>query len=92
MRHRLVFFAKLAVVAIIFFLVISIVDKNIEINALKKEKEKLEAEQQIYTLKVERLNSQLEEEVTEETIKRIAMEKLNLREAGDLIYSNDLPN
>ena len=40
MRHRLGFFAKLAFVAIIFFLVISIVDKNIEINSLKKEGEK----------------------------------------------------
>ena len=92
MRHRLGFFAKLAVAAIIFFLVISIVDKNIEINALKKEKEKLDQTQQTYLLKVEKLNSQLSEEVSEETIKRIAKEKLNLREAGDLIYSNDLPN
>ena len=41
---------------------------------------------------VEKLNSQLQEEVTEETIKRVAREKLNLRDPGELIYSNDLPN
>ena len=91
MRHRLGFFAKLAFVAIIFFLVISIVDKNIEINALKKEEAKLAEQRQAYTLKVERLNSQLEEEVSTETIKRIAREKLNLRDPDDLVYANDLP-
>ncbi len=92
MRHRLGFFAKLAFVAILFFLVISIVDKNIEINDLKKEEEKLLQERAVYTLKVERLESQLEEEVSEETIKRIAKEKLNLRNPDDLVFANDLPN
>ncbi len=92
MGHKLGFFAKLAFLAILFFLAISIVDKNIEINSLKKEEEKLAAQRQAYTLKVERLNAQLEEEVTEETIKRIAREKLNLRDPDDLVYANDLPN
>jgi len=90
--RRAGFFAKLALIAIIFFLAISIVDKNIEINQLKKEADKLESERRAYTLKVERLNSQLEEEVSEETIKRIAKEKLNLRDPNDLVYANDLPN
>ena len=90
--RRAGFFAKLALIAIVFFLAISIVDKNIEINQLKKEAEKLDSERRAYTLKVERLNSQLEEEVSEETIKRIAKEKLNLRDPDDLVYANDLPN
>ena len=92
MKHKLGFFGKLAFLAILFFLAISIVNKNIEINSLKKEEEKLRAKRQSYTLQVERLHSQLEEEVTEETIKRIAREKLNLRDPGDLVYLNDLPN
>ena len=91
-RKRLGFFGKLALIAIVFFLVISIVDKNIEINSLKKEEEKKRQELQSYTLQVERLNSQLEEEVTGETIKRIAREKLNLRDPNELVYANDLPN
>ncbi len=91
-RKRLGFFGKLALIAIVFFLVISIVDKNIEINSLKKEEEKKRQELQSYTLQVERLNSQLEEEVTGETIKRIAREKLNLRDPSELVYANDLPN
>ena len=92
MQHRIGFFGKLAFLAILFFLVISIIDKNLEINDLKKEEEKLKAQRQSYTLQVERLNSQLKEEVTEETIKRIAREKLNLRDPDDLVYANDLPN
>lgn len=91
-KNRLGFFTKLAMIAIVFFLVISIVDKNIEINSLKKEEEKKKQELQSYTLQVERLNSQLEEEVTAETIKRIAREKLNLRDPNELVYANDLPN
>jgi len=73
-------------------LVITIVTKNIEINELKKEEEKLQKERAAYTLQVERLNSQLKEEVSADTIKRIAKEKLNLREPSDLVYANDLPN
>jgi len=92
MRHRLGFFAKLAFLTIFFFLVVSIVDKNIEINALKKQEAKLNEQKQAYTLRVERLNSQLTEDVSTETIKRIAREKLNLRDPDDLVYSNSLPN
>lgn len=92
MRNRLGFFGKLAFIVIILFLVISIVDKSIEINDLKEKEEKIKEQVQNYTLQVERLESQLQEEVSEETIRRIAREKLNLRDPGDLIYSNDLPN
>ncbi len=92
MRTKIGFFGKLAFVAIILFLIISIVDKNLQINDLKEKEEKINNQVQAYTLYVEKLNSQLQEEVTEETIKRVAREKLNLRDPGELIYSNDLPN
>lgn len=92
MRSKIGFFGKLAFIAIIVFLIISIVDKNLRINDLKEKEEKINNQMQAYTLYVEKLNSQLEEEVSEETIKRVAREKLNLRDPGELIYSNDLPN
>ena len=91
-KHRFGFFAKLAFVAILVFLAISIVNQNIRINSLKEQQKKLEAERNTYSLQVERLNAELNEEVSEETIKRIAREKLNLREPGNVIYANDLPN
>ena len=92
MQSKLGFFGKLAFVAIILFLIISIVDKNLEINDLREKEEKINNQMQAYTLYGEKLNAQLEEEVSEETIKRVAREKLNLRDPGELIYSNDLPN
>ena len=91
-QHRFGFFAKLAFVAILVFLAISIVNQNIRINSLKEQEIRLQAEKNTYTLQVERLNAELNEEVSEETIKRIAREKLNLREPGNVVYANDLPN
>jgi cell division protein FtsB len=71
--------------------VVTIINKNLEINDLKDKEKKVREQMQAYTLQVERLSSQLEEEVSEETIKRIAREKLNLRDPGDLIYANEQP-
>ena len=92
MRRKLGFFAKLAFIAIVFFLVISIVDKNISINQMKKDQLSLETSREEYQLKVEKLEAELKEEKTEETIKRIAKRKLNLREPGNIVYASDLPN
>ena len=92
MKHRLSFFAKLAFLAVLLLLAISIVNQNLQINSLKEQEARLIAERNSYTLKVERLESELNEEVSEETIKRIAKEKLNLREPGSIVYANDLPN
>lgn len=91
MRKSLVFFGKIVFVVVVLFLVVTIIDKNLQINDLKEKEKKVREEMQAYTLQVERLNTQLEEEVTEETIKRIARERLNLRDPGDLIYANEQP-
>ena len=72
-------------------MVVTIINKNLEINDLKNKEKKVREQMQAYTLQVERLSSQLKEEVSEETIKRIAREKLNLRDPGDLIYANEQP-
>ncbi len=91
MRKNLAFFGKIVFVVVVLFLVVTIINKNLEINDLKEKEKKVREQMQAYTLQVERLNSQLEEEVSEETIKRIAREKLNLRDPGDLIYANEQP-
>ncbi|MBE6713231.1 MAG: hypothetical protein E7580_06905 [Ruminococcaceae bacterium] len=88
---KLIFFGKIIFTVLIVFLVITIIDKNLEINDLKEKEEKVRQQMQSYTLQVEKLNTQLEEEVSEETIKRIAREKLNLRDPGDIIYANEQP-
>lgn len=91
MRKSLEFFGKIVFVVVVLFLVVTIIDKNLQINDLKEKEKKVREQMQAYTLQVERLNTQLEEEVTEETIKRIAREKLNLRDPSDLIYANEQP-
>ena len=91
MRKNLAFFGKIVFVVVVLFLVVTIINKNLEINDLKNKEKKVREQMQAYTLQVERLSSQLKEEVSEETIKRIAREKLNLRDPGDLIYANEQP-
>ena len=91
MRKNLAFFGKIVFVVVVLLLVVTIINKNLEINDLKDKEKKVREQMQAYTLQVERLSSQLEEEVSEETIKRIAREKLNLRDPGDLIYANEQP-
>lgn len=91
MRKSLEFFGKIVFVVVVLFLVVTIIDKNLQINDLKEKEKKVREQMQAYTLQVERLNTQLEEEVTEETIKRIARERLNLRDPSDLIYANEQP-
>ena len=91
MRKNRAFFGKIVFVVVVLFLVVTIINKNLEINDLKDKEKKVREQMQAYTLQVERLSSQLEEEVSEETIKRIAREKLNLRDPGDLIYANEQP-
>ncbi len=91
MPSKFTFFGRIIFFVIVVFLVITIIDKNLEINDLKEKEKKIREQMQAYTLQVERLNTQLQEEVSEETIKRIAREKLNLRDPGDLIYANEQP-
>ena len=85
------FFGKIVISVIIVVLVVTIINKNLQINQLKEKEKKVHQQMQAYTLQVERLSTQLEEEVSEETIKRIARERLNLRDPGDLIYANEQP-
>ncbi len=92
MKKGFGFFATLALVALLVFLVISIVEKNIEINNLENEERRLETQKAQLTLTVEKLDAQLKCELDEETIKRIAREKLNLRDPGDEAFASDLPN
>ncbi len=89
---RIGLFAKLAFLSILIFLAISIVQMNIRINELRKTEEQLQQQVDQGKLEVEELNQQLETELNEEMIKKIAREKLDLRDPGDIIFASDLPN
>ena len=85
MQKKFKFFLKLVFFVFVVFLIVTIINKSLQLNDLKEKEKKVREQMQAYTLQVERLSTQLEEEVSEETIKRIAREKLNLRDPGDLI-------
>lgn len=85
-------FAILALVTVMIFLIISIVQLNVVINQKRAEELELTRIRNAGKLRVEELNQQISEEITPETIKRIAREKLNLRDPGVIIYASDLPN
>ena len=85
-------FAILALVTVMIFLIISIVQLNVVINRKRAEELELTRIRNAGKLRVEELNQQISEEITPETIKRIAREKLNLRDPGVIIYASDLPN
>ena len=61
-----------------------------EFNNLKEDKAKVEQQIQLYELKIDELQSRLDEEIDEEYIMRIAREKLNYRLPEEIIFYNDL--
>ena len=92
MVKRLGLFAKLAFLSVLIFLVISVVQMNIRIRDLREDEEALKQQLLEGQLNVEEMNGQLGRELDEELIKKIAREKLNLRDPGDIIFASDLPN
>lgn len=92
MVKRLGLFAKLAFLSVLIFLVISVVQMNIRIRDLREDEEALKQQLLEGQLNVEEMNGQLGQELDEELIKKIAREKLNLRDPGDIIFASDLPN
>ena len=92
MVKRLGLFAKLAFLSVLIFLVISVVQMNIRIRDLREDEEALKEQLLQSQLNVEEMNGELGQELSEELIKKIAREKLNLRDPGDIIFASDLPN
>ena len=92
MKSRLGIFARLALIVVLVFLVVSIIDKNIEINNLQKKEKEAKEKLAAITIQVEKDKLKLEEPINEETIKRIAKEKLNLRDPDEVAYASNLPD
>ena len=71
---------------------------NIQINDMNKELNKAKEEVSIRQLSIEKIQSEIEsfpkniEELDEETVKRIAREKLNLQDSDVIIFANSQPN
>lgn len=92
MKGRLGFFARLALLAILCFLFIVMIQINMQINNLKSEYNAVSADLQKQKESVAKLQAELDAPVTEETIRNKAREELGLCNPGDIIYESDSPN
>jgi len=92
MKGKLSFFAKLAFLAILVFLFIVMIQVNIQINDLRAQYRTVEQELKAQREAIARVRGELDAPYSEETIRRIAKEELNLCDPGDIIYQSDSPN
>ena len=92
MKQRLGFFVRLAFIAILVFLLIVMIQINIQINDLKKEYDSVATRLREQNDAIDRVREELDAPYSEETIRRIAREELNLSSPGDILYESDSPN
>lgn len=90
-KHGFGFFAKTALICVIVFMVVKITDMHMEIRNLREAEASLREQVDMRELSIEELKEQLKQPLNEETIKRFAREKLNLRDPGDMLFVSDLP-
>lgn len=92
MKGKLGFFARLAFLAILFFLFVVMIQVNMQINELKKEYDEVANELARQQDAVAKVQEELDAPYSEDTIRRIAREELNLCNPGDIIFESDSPN
>lgn len=93
-HHRSNLFLRAAVALLVVFLVISIVDMQIQFTNLSARKQKLQKEvievkDDIAELEIE---IQQAKEMTDEYIARVAIDKLGYRYKDDMVFYNDVAN
>ena len=97
-KQKLNFWLKISIILISVFFLVAMIKMNIQINDMKAELNKAKEEVSIRQLSIERIQSEIEsfpkntEELDEETVKRIAREKLNLQDSDVIIFANSQPN
>lgn len=85
-------FVRLAVVAVVLFFMITIIDLRSQLNDLKDEKENLEATVVELNDNIEEINAELNTPLTDEYIEKIARELYDYRDADEIIFYNDTAN
>ena len=90
-KHRIGFFIKIVLICVTVFMVVKITDMHMELRDLREAEALLRDQVDMHELSIEELKEQLRQPLNEETIKRFAREKLNLRDPGDMLFVSDLP-
>jgi len=90
-RIKFGFFTKIAIICVIAFMLLKVTELNVKIGNLREAESELQKQVDMYELSIEELKEKLDQPLDEETIKRFAREKLNLRDPGDMLFVSDLP-
>lgn len=88
-NSRLNFFIKLTILVVICFCAVNIIRLRTEYNELKQTEAQLIEEKENYLDEIDRLMSELEREMDDEYVMRIAREKLNYYLPDEVIFYND---
>lgn len=83
------FFAKLTILVVICFCVVNIVKLRFDYNELRDREAELSAQKQQYEEKIDQLQSDLNHEMDNDYIMRIAREKLNYYLPDEIIFYNN---
>ena len=83
-------FLKLLVLVFVVFCGVTIIKMQFEFNELKEQKNKVEQEIKGYEMKIDELQSQLDEQFNRDYIMRLATDKLNLHRQGEIIFYNNI--
>lgn len=84
--------AKLALLSLVAFLLTMTVTMSLKINDIRDKIDAARLELEKRQFELAELESRINAEWSEETIRKIARENLNLRDPQDMIFANDLPN
>ncbi|HBL83903.1 MAG: hypothetical protein A2Y17_00310 [Clostridiales bacterium GWF2_38_85] len=89
-RKRTNIFVRIAVIFVIVFFVVSIVQMQVKLSELKEQKNLVESEINKISDDIDEINLRLETPLTDEYIKRVAREKLGYCDEDEIIFYNDL--
>lgn len=86
---RLNFFVKLTILVVIAFCVVNIIRLRSNYNDLRNQEQELLKQKEEYEEAIDRIRSELDQEMNDEYIMRIAREKLNYYLPDEIIFYND---
>ena len=89
-KHQTNILIKFLIILVIGIIMFSIVDMQVKLNDLDKQKAELQTEIDKTSDIVEEMRIRLNTPFDNEYMERLAKEKLNYRYPGDVIYINDV--
>ncbi len=86
------FIVKLTIIGLLCLLVFAVIRVQLELNELRKNKEKVINQIEKIKDEIDETNVRLDAPVTDEYIQRVVRDQLGYYNEGDIIFYNDLAN